>query len=142
MLAFLRSRRWIVARRTILLLVILVLAYRNYGGRLVSLVSSSNDAQRDILITRAEFQNNQPGQRPAWILKFRNTSADETYDQIQLEAVYSDANGTVLQKDTLVVKQLLSPGAEREVPSLDSRERGTAVNATVTVLNARKVQSK
>jgi hypothetical protein len=140
MLEFLRTRRWVTGRRIILILIILFLAYRNYGDRIGSWTDDANDAQRDIVITRAEFHASAPGERPAWIITFRNSSSENTYDQIELDAVYSDAAGRVLQRDKLVVKQVLGPLEEKQVASMDSRERGAAVNGTITVVNAKIVE--
>jgi hypothetical protein len=140
MLHFLHTRQWVIARRLVLVAAILFLAYRNYGGRIASWMQPLNEAQRDIVVTKAEFHSSQPGERPAWILNFQNRSSEHTYDQIQLEATYSDSEGRVLQKDTLVVNQVLRPGEERLVASVDSRERGAAVNGYVTVLTAEKVE--
>ena len=55
MLQFLRSRQWVVARRLILLGIILVLGVRQYGGNIVSMLRRPN-ATRDIVITKAEFR--------------------------------------------------------------------------------------
>ena len=140
MLNFLRTRQWVVGRRLILVAAVLFLAFRNYGDRIISLIQPVNDAQRDIVITKAEFHGSGPGERPSWIVNFQNTSSEHTYDKIELEATYSVEAGTVLQKDTLVVNQRLRPGEERLVASVDSRERGAAVNGYVTVLNAQKVE--
>jgi hypothetical protein len=141
MLSFFRTRQWVVARRLLLVGVILVLAYRNYGDRITSWTGTKNDAQQDIVITKAEFHGSRPGERPAWILNFHNTSSEHTYDRIQLEATYSDSDGRVLQKDTLVVNQILRPGEQKLVASVDSRERGTAVAGYVSILDAEKVQT-
>ena len=140
MLNFLRTRQWVIVRRLLLLAVILFLAYRNYGDRIVSWMQSGNEAQQDIVLTKAEFHSSPPGQRPAWILNLHNTSTEHTYDRIQLEATYADTEGRVLQKDTLIVNQVLRPGEQRLVASVDSRERGAAVNGYVTVLNAQRVE--
>jgi hypothetical protein len=130
----------VTARRVILVLIILFLVYRNYGGRIASWMDNTSDAQRDIIITRAEFHARPPGERPAWIINFRNSSSENTYDQIELDAVYSDATGRVLQRDKLVVKQVLGPGEEKQVASMDSRERGAAVNGTIQIVNAKIVE--
>jgi hypothetical protein len=140
MLNFLRTRQWVIGRRLLLLAVILFLAYRNYGDRLLTWMEPRNDAQADIVITKAEFHGNAPGERPAWILNFHNTSSEHTYDRIELEATYADTDGRVLQKDTLVVNQLLRPGEQKLVASVDSRERGAAVHGYISVLNAQRVE--
>src|SRR5215471_1353083 len=106
MLDFLRSRQWIIARRLVLVLIVIVVAIRQYGGSVVNLLSRPNPV-RDIEITRAEFRPELPGSKPAWIIGFRNSSNRYTYDQIQLEATYFDDQGKILEKATLVVSQKL-----------------------------------
>src|ERR1043165_5590793 len=102
MLQFLRSRQWVLARRLVLIGVILFLGISQYGGSLVHLLRRPNPT-RDIVIIRAEFRPELPGAKPAWIIGFRNTSDKFTYDQIQLEAKYMDETGKVLEQDKLVV---------------------------------------
>src|SRR4030095_11803698 len=98
MLQFLRSRQWIMARRLVLVGIILFLGIRQYGDSLVSLLRRPN-ATRDIVITHSEFRPELPGAKPAWIIGFRNDSDKFTYDQIQLEATYFDDKGNVLERD-------------------------------------------
>jgi hypothetical protein len=141
MLNFLRTKQWVLARRLLLVAVILVLAWRNYGDRVTSWMQSSNDAQQDIVITKAEFHGSGPGERPAWILNLHNRSTENTYNRIHLAATYSDGAGRVLQTDTLIVNQVLRPGEQKLVASVDSRERGAAVNGYVTVLDAERMES-
>jgi hypothetical protein len=136
MLQFLRSRQWIIARRLLLVGIILVLGIRQYGDSLVSLLRRPNPA-RDIVITSAEFRPELPGAKPAWIIRFRNNSDRFTYDQIQLEATYLDDQGKVLDRDKLVVRQKLPPGDEEFVASLDFKSRGAAKQGTLRVIGAK-----
>src|SRR5438874_835075 len=112
MLEFLRSRQWIIGRRLALIGIILILAIRQYGGNVVTLLRRPNPS-RDIVITRAEFRPELPGAKPGWIIGFRNNSDKFTYDQIQLEATYMDNGGKVLDTDKLAVRQKLPPGDEK-----------------------------
>jgi hypothetical protein len=136
MLQFLRSRQWIIARRLLLVGIILVLGIRQYGDSLVSLLRRPNPS-RDIVITSAEFRPELPGAKPAWIIRFRNNSDKFTYDQIQLEATYLDDQGKVLDRDKLVVRQKLPPGDEEFVASLDFKSRGAAKQGTLRVVGAK-----
>jgi len=139
MLQFLRSRQWIVARRLLLIGIILVLGIRQYGSSLVTLLRRPNPA-RDIVITRAEFRPELPGAKPAWIIGFRNGSEKFTYDQIQLEATYMDDTGKVLERDKLVVKQKLPPGDEKLIGSVDFKSRGAAKSGSLKVVGADQVK--
>ena len=139
MLQFLRSRQWIVARRLLLIGIILVLGIRQYGSSLVTLLRRPNPA-RDIVITRAEFRPELPGAKPAWIIGFRNGSEKFTYDQIQLEATYMDDTGKVLERDKLVVKQKLPPGDEKLIGSVDFKSRGSAKSGSLKVVGADQVK--
>ena len=139
MLQFLRSRQWIVARRLLLIGIILVLGIRQYGSSLVTLLRRPNPA-RDIVITRAEFRPELPGAKPAWIIGFRNGSEKFTYDQIQLEATYMDDAGKVLERDKLVVKQKLPPGDEKLIGSVDFKSRGAAKSGSLKVVGADQVK--
>ena len=135
MLEFLRTRQWIVARRTVLVGIVLVVGYRTYGDAIVSRLRGPN-GQRDITITHAEFRPELPGAKPAWIIGFRNNSNRFAYDQIQLEATYADANGSVLEKDKLVVTQKIQPGGEKLIASVDFKSRGAAARGTLKVMSA------
>src|SRR5438045_852474 len=139
MLEFLRTRQWVVGRRIFLVVIVLVVAYRQYGDAIVSRVAGPHP-ERDIKITRAEFRAELPGAKPAWIIGFRNDSNRFTYDQIQLQATYMDDRGTVLEMDTLNVKQKLSPGDEQIVGSIDFKSRGAATRGTVRVIGAKEVR--
>src|ERR1051325_2464887 len=133
MLQFLRSRQWVVARRLLLVGIIVVLGIRQYGGRLGTMLRRPN-AARDIIVTRAEFRPELPGSKPAWIIGFRNTSDKFTYDQIQLEATYMDDTGKVLETDKRVVRQKLPPGDEKLIGSVDFKSRGAARSGTLRVV--------
>jgi hypothetical protein len=139
MLQFLRTRQWVIGRRVFLVAVIAILAWRQYGDTVLSRFVGPNP-ERDITITRAEFRPELPGAKPAWIIGFRNDSNRYTYDQIQLNATYMDDSGTVIERDTLVVKQKLSPGDEQIVGSVDFKDRSGATRGTLTVAGAQEVQ--
>jgi hypothetical protein len=139
MLDFLRSRQWIVARRLVLIAIIVVLGLRQYGPRLVTLLRRPNPT-RDIVLTRTEFRPELTGAKPGWIIGFRNNSDKFTYDQIQLEATYMDDQGKVLEKDKLVVKQKLPPGDEKLIGSADFKSRGAAKSGTLKVTGAEQVK--
>ena len=139
MLDFLRSRQWIIARRFVLVLIVIIVAIRQYGGSVVNLLSRPNPT-RDIEITRAEFRPELPGSKPAWIIGFRNSSSRYTYDQIQLEATYFDDQGKIQEKATLVVSQKLPPGDEKLIGSSDVKSRGNATTGTLKVLGAKTLR--
>ncbi len=139
MLQFFRSRQWVVTRRLILVGIILVLGYRSYGDAIVLRLRGANP-KRDIVITRAEFRAELPGDKPVWIIGLRNSSKRYTYDQIQLQATYMDDKGTVLENDKLVVKQKLTPGDEKIIGSVDFKSRGGAKRGTLAVLGAAEAQ--
>lgn len=139
MMQFFRTRQWVIARRLILLGIVIMVAYRQYGDSLVLWLQGPNPTA-DIAITQAEFRPELPGSKPAWIIGFRNDSTKFTYDDIQLEAVYIDAQGQVLETDKLVVKQKLTPGEEKMIGSADFKTRGSATRGTLRVLGAQGVR--
>jgi len=139
MLEFLRTRQWIVARRAILVTIVVIVALNRYGGGLTSLLYRPNP-KRDIEITRSEFRADIPAAKPVWIIGFRNASRRFTYDAIQLEANYFDKGGALLQKDKLVVHQRLDPLEEKSIASPDFKERPNATQGTLTVLDAQRVK--
>ena len=139
MLDFLRSRQWIVARRLVLVGIVVIVGIRQYGNSLVTMLRRPNPAH-DIIITRAEFRPELPGAKPAWIIGFRNDSEKFTYDQIELEASYMDDQGKVLEQDKLVVRQKLTPGLEKLLASADVKSRGAAKTGTLKVLGAKEVR--
>ena len=139
MLQFLRSREWVIARRLVLIGIILFLGIRQYGDSLVSLLRRPN-APRDIVITHSEFRPELGGAKPAWIIGFRNNSDKFTYDQIQLEATYFDDKGNVLERDKLAVRQKLPPKDEQLVASVDFKSRGAATRGSLRVVAAEQVK--
>ena len=139
MLDFLGSRQWVVGRRIFLIIVVLVVAYRQYGDAIVARFAGPHP-ERDIKITRAEFRPELPGAKPAWIIGFRNDSNRFTYDQIQLHATYMDNKGAVLETDTLNVKQKLAPGDEQIIGSIDFKSRGGATHGTLQVVGAKEIR--
>lgn len=138
MMRFLRTRQWVIARRLVLVGIVLVVAYRQYGDS-VALWFQGPDPVRDIVILRSEFRP-ELTLKPAWIISFRNDSVKFNYDDIQLEATYVDDQGNVLETDKLVVKQKLTPGEETTIFSSDFKNRGAASRGTLKVLDAREVQ--
>ena len=139
MLEFLRSRQWIIGRRVVLIVLVVIIGIRQYGGSLVTYLRRPNPT-RDIEITHAEFRPELSGSKPAWIIGFHNGSNKFTYDQIQLEATYMDDAGQVLEKDKLVVQQKLPPGDDKLIGSVDFKNRGTAKTGTLKVLGAQDVR--
>jgi len=139
MLSFLRSRQWVLARRLLLVGIILVLGIRQYGNSLVTLLRRPNPTQ-DIVITHAEFRPELATAKPAWIIGFRNDSDKFTYDQIEMEAAYMDDQGKVLERDKLLVKQKLPPGDEKLIVSVDFKSRGAAKTGTLKVVGAQQVR--
>ena len=139
MFQFLQSRQWILARRLLLLGIIVFLGLRQYGSSLVTMLRRPNPP-RDIVLTHAEFRPELPGAKPAWIIGFRNNSEKFTYDQIQLDATYMDEQGKVLESDKLIVKQKLPPGDEKLIGSVDFKDRGAAKSGTLKVIGAETVK--
>jgi hypothetical protein len=140
MLNILRSRRWVAGRRLVLVAIVLILAARQYGDALVAWLRGPDPAT-DIIVMRAEFRPAVlAGTKPAWIIGLRNTSSKYTYDQIQLEAVYLDKDGNLLETDKLVVRQKLPPGDERLVGSLDFKQRPAASSGTLKVVGAEEAR--
>lgn len=134
----LQNPRWIMGRRIAMVLLIVILGLRSYGGYLSSRFRGANGA-RDVVITRYEFHPELQDAKPTWIINFRNASSRYTYDSIQLDAGYLDDNGKVLQKDRLVVRQKLAPGEEQLVGSSDTKNRPGATTGTLTVMGAENV---
>jgi hypothetical protein len=134
-LQFLRSRQWIVARRLVLIGIIVFLGIRQYGGQIATALKRPNPVQ-DIIITHAEFRPELPGGKPAWIIGLHNNSGKFTYDQIQVEATYLDEEGKILESDKLVIRQKLPPGDEKLVGSVDFKSRGAAKRGSLRVMGA------
>ena len=139
MLEVLRSRQWIIGRRVVLIILVVIIGIRQYGGSLANYLRRPNPT-RDIEITHAEFRPELSGSKPAWIIGFHNASHKFTYDQIQLEATYMDDTGNVLEKDKLVVQQKLPPGDDKLIGSVDFKNRGAAKSGTLRVLGAQDVR--
>jgi hypothetical protein len=139
MLQFLQTRQWILARRLLLVGIVVLLGVRQYGASFVTLLRRPNPPH-DIVLTHAEFRPELPGAKPAWIIGFRNDSNKFTYDQIELDATYLDEQGKVLERDKLVVKQKLPPGDEKLIGSVDFKDRGTAKTGTLKVIGAETVK--
>jgi hypothetical protein len=135
---FLRSRQWVVARRIILVALVVFLGIRNYGDTLSSWIRPS-DPQRDIVVIQSEFRP-EFGEKPGWIIGLRNTSSRTTYDQVELEATYMDDEGKVLHTDRLVFKPKLMPGNEQTIASTDNEPRPGAATGTLRVVGARSVK--
>ena len=127
-----------MGRRLAMVLLIVVLGLRSYGGYISSRFQKANGA-RDVVLTRYEFRPELPTAKPAWIIGFKNASGRFTYDSVQLEATYLDATGKVLQKDKLVVRQKLVPGDEQLLASTDIKDRPDATTGTLKVLGAESV---
>jgi hypothetical protein len=139
MLEFLRSPHWPLIRRIILVVIVIIVAFRTYGGGLTSLFSRPNP-QRDIVVTKSEFRTDIPTEKPVWIIGFKNSSRKFTYDTIELQANYFDKEGKFLSKDTLVVSQRLDPLQEKTIASPDPKQRENATQGSLTVIAARQVQ--
>ena len=131
----LRSRQWVMGRRLALLSIVIILGIRNYGGSLLSRFRAPDPAS-DIAITQAEFRPDIGTANPAWIIGLRNLSPRTTYDQIEFEATYRDADGKVLETDKLLLHQKLVPGDEQLVASTDRKSRPGAASGTLKVTGA------
>jgi hypothetical protein len=139
MLDFLKTAQWALIRRIILVIIVIVVAFRTYGGGLTSLFSGP-DPQRDIVVTKTEFRTDISTEKPVWIIGFRNSSRKFTYDTIELQSNYFDKDGKFLSKDTLVVSQRLDPLQEKTIASPDPKQRENATQGSLTVIAARQVQ--
>ena len=139
MLDFLRSRQWVVARRLVLVAIVIIVAIRQYGGGLASFLARPNPTH-DIELTHVEFRPELQGVKPAWIIGFRNRSNRFTYNKIQLEATYIDETGKVLEHDNLVVNQKLPPGDEKLIGSTDFKSRGAAKAGSLKVIGAQEAR--
>jgi hypothetical protein len=122
-------------RRLALVVIILALAFRNYGGNLYSLFRGSS-SDSDIILTKTEFRPDLRDGKPAWIIRLKNQSRTVTYNQVELEATYKDASGKTLETDNMVLRQKLVPGDEQVVASPDFKARPGATMATLKVLKA------
>jgi len=136
--AFLRSRQWVLGRRIALVVVLVILAFRNYGDTLSSWLEKP-DNPHDVVITKSEFRPDLGDVKPAWIIGLKNESGDTSYEQIELEATYKDQEGNVLEVDKFVVKQKLLPGNETLIASTDTESRPRATTGTLRVVGAKSV---
>jgi len=133
---FLRSRQWSWGRRIALVVIVIILAIRNYGDTFHSWFRGTSPSG-DVIITKTEFRPDLRDGKPAWIIRLKNQSRSTTYNQFDLEAIYSDKDGKVLEKDKMVLRQKLSPGDEEVIASPDFKARPGAVAGTLKVLSAR-----
>lgn len=136
-MSFLRPR-WVVVRRSVLVAILLVVLYRNYGGSLTGWFDTPGPAE-SIRITQMEFQRSAEDEPPAWFIALENQSRDTTYENIVLEATYSDGE-VVLSRDELIVDQRLLPGQEALIGSRDTEMREGATEGWVRVIGADAVE--
>jgi hypothetical protein len=130
-----QNRYWIIGRRIAMVVLIIVLGLRAYGGYFTSWFQRA-DAARDVQLTKYEFRPELQDAKPAWVIGFRNSSSRYTYDSIQLEAVYMDEGGKILERDRLIVREKLTPGEEQLVASTDIKNRPGATTGTLRVTGA------
>jgi hypothetical protein len=130
-----QNRYWIIGRRIAMVVLIIVLGLRAYGGYFTSWLQRA-DGARDVQLTKYEFRPELQDAKPAWIIGFRNASSRYTYDSIQLEAVYMDEAGKILERDRLIVREKLTPGEEQLVASIDIKNRPGATTGTLRVTGA------
>jgi len=134
-----RSRPWRIGRRIVLVTLVLVVAYRNYGDTVTGWFERPGP-ETDIVITHTEFRTDLDGDsRPAWFIGLQNQSPDTTYDNIVLETTYSDGV-TVLERDQIVINQRLVPGQEELIGSRDTSIREGAIRGWLRVLDADVVE--
>ena len=126
-----------MGRRIAMVLLIIVLGLRSYGGYFSSKFQRANGA-RDVVITRYEFHAGP--EKPIWIIGLRNASGRFTYDSIGLEATYVNQSGKVLESAKLIVRQKLAPGEEQIVASTDIKSRPGATTGTLRVTGADSVK--
>lgn len=135
----LRSRPASIRRRVLLILILLIVAYRNYGDTFKGWFVNPGP-ETEIVITSAEFRTDLEGDpRPSWFIGLLNRSEDTVYDNIVLEATYSDG-ATVLERDRIVIEQRLNPGQEELIGSRDARIREGATAGQVRVIDAEVVE--
>ena len=134
----LRSR-WPVARRVLLVSIVVIVAYRNYGDTINGWFTTPGP-ETEIVITHTEFRTDLEGDlRPAWFIGLLNRSDDTVYDNIVLEATYF-SGATILETDRLIIEQRLRPGQEELIGSRDSRVREGATAGQVRVIGAEVVE--
>ena len=137
-MTFYRSRYWVIGRRVTLIVIALVVGYRSYGDAVAGWFREPLPAE-ELVVTETEFRADVGGERPVWIIRLRNLSSKRTYDEILMEATYMDDEGTVLETDRIVIRQVVGPGEEKEVASSDPRPRGQATRGVLKVLDAEVV---
>jgi hypothetical protein len=130
-----QNRYWIIGRRIAMVVLIIVLGMRAYGGYFTSYFQRA-DGARDVVLTRYEFRPDAEDAKPAWIIGLRNASTRFTYDSIQLEAVYMDEAGKIIERDRLIVREKLTPSEEQLVASVDIKNRPGATTGTLRVTGA------
>ena len=135
----LRTPQWVWGRRIALVILVIILALRNYGPTLSSWLKG-RDHEHDVVITKSEFRPDLGQAKPAWIIGLRNTSNRYTYDQIELEATYKDSSGKLLETDNMIVRHKLVPGDEQVIASTDIKSRPGATTGTLRVLGATSVK--
>ena len=134
-----RSRRWRTGRRILLIAAVLVVGYRNYGAAIADWMRGPLPSDH-IVITQTEFRPNLEGDpRPAWFIGLANRSDDTTYDNIVLEASYSDGE-RVIERDELIITRRLAPGQEEIIGSRDSSTREGAIDAWLRIVDAEVVE--
>jgi hypothetical protein len=138
-LQFLRSRRWTMGRRLALVIIVLILAFRNYGGSISSWLQGP-DRENDVVLTQVEFRPDLGEAKPAWIIGLKNQSTRYTYDRVELEATYKDQNGKILETEKMVIRRKLEPGEEQLTASTDIKSRPGAVAGNLRVLGATSVK--
>jgi hypothetical protein len=122
-----------------LLVIILVFAYRNYGDAVAGWFDQAGP-ETDIVITHTEFRPELEGDiRPAWFIGLLNQSSDTVYDNILLEATYTNGDA-VLEQDQIVIEQRLMPGQEELIGSRDTAVRNGATGGRLRVLDAEVVE--
>jgi hypothetical protein len=130
-----RSQQWRTGRRIALVILVLVLGLRNYGGTISSWLRSPAPEQ-DVVLTHTEFRADLGDARPSWIIGLKNQSARYTYDRVELEATYKDQAGAIIETEKMTIRQKLGPGEEQLVGSTDIKARPGAVAGTLRVLKA------
>ena len=135
----LRTKQWVWGRRVALVAIILILGIRNYGGSVSSWLRGP-DSENDVVLTQSEFRPDLGEAKPAWIIGLRNESSRYTYNQVELEATYTDQTGKVLETDKMVIRQKLVPGEEQLIASTDIKSRPGATAGSLKVLGASSVK--
>lgn len=133
-MSFLRSPTWVVIRRSALVLILVILVYRNFGGSIAGWFRTPGPSE-EIRITHEEFRRDVPDGLPAWFIGLENRSGSTTYENILLEATYSDGE-VVIERGELRIEQRLFPGQEVLIGSPDTEMRDGATEGWVRVVGA------